>query len=88
MGEGEEALIKRSGEIRSSLTKLARRKTVEELEGLPPLSTLASKIESQRALFNHELDPELCKWLEGLEDEPEAVLMRLVMFAAYVLNRT
>lgn len=87
VGEGEEALIKRFGEIRSSLTKLAQRRTVEELEDLPPLSTLASKIESQRALFNHELDPELCKWLERLEDEPEAVLMRLVVFAAYVLNR-
>lgn len=87
VGEGEEALIRRFGEIRSSLTKLAQRKTVEELEDLPPLSTLASKIESQRALFNHELDPELCKWIDGLEGEPEAVLMRLVMFAAYVLNR-
>lgn len=87
VGEGEEALIKRFGEIRGSLAKLAQRKTVEDLEDLPPLSTLASMIESQRALFNHELDPELCKWLEGLEDELEAVLMRLVMFAAYVLNR-
>ncbi|MEW1837423.1 DUF262 domain-containing HNH endonuclease family protein [Nonomuraea angiospora] len=86
-GEGEGDLIRRFGEIRAALSKLAQRKTVEELEDLPPLSTLANQIEFQRALFNHELDPELCRWLRELEDEPEAVLMRLVMFAAYVLNR-
>jgi hypothetical protein len=87
VGEGEEDLVRRFSEIRICLSKLAQRKTVEDLEDLPPLLDLASKIESQRALFNHELDLELCKWLGGLEDEPEAVLMRLVMFAAYVLNR-
>ncbi|MEV5329017.1 DUF262 domain-containing HNH endonuclease family protein [Nonomuraea sp. NPDC052634] len=86
-GEGEDDLIKRFGEIRAALIKLAHLKTIEELEDLPPLSILADKIEFQRALFNHELDPELCKWLRELENEPEAVLMRLVMFAAYVLNR-
>jgi hypothetical protein len=87
VGEGEEDLIKRFNEIRTALTKLAKRQMVEELEGLPPLSSLANKISSQRALFNHELAPELCEWLGELEDEPEALLMRLVMFAAYVLNR-
>jgi hypothetical protein len=86
-GEGEGDLIKRFSEIRAALTKLALRKPIEELEDLPPLSILATKIEFQRALYNHELDPELCTWLKDLEDEPEAVLMRLVMFAAYVLNR-
>lgn len=86
-GDGEADLIKRFGEIRAALTKLAHRKPIEELEDLPPLSVLATKIEFQRALCNHELDPELCAWLKELEDEPEAVLMRLVMFAAYVLNR-
>jgi hypothetical protein len=87
IGEGESDLIKRFGEIRSALTKLSQRKPIEELEDLPGLSILATEIEFQRALFNHELDPELCTWLEELEDEPEAELMRLVMFAAYVLNR-
>ncbi|MGY2702561.1 DUF262 domain-containing protein [Nocardioides sp. HB32] len=87
VGEGESDLIKRFSEIRTALTKLAQRKPIEELEDLPPLSTLATDIEFQRALFNHELDPQLCAWLQTLEDEPEAELMRLVMFAAYVLNR-
>ncbi|ACZ91321.1 DUF262 domain-containing protein [Streptosporangium roseum] len=86
-GESESDLIKRFSEIRAALTKLAQRKPIEELEGLPPLSILATQIEFQRALFNHELDPKLCTWLCELEDEPEAVLMRLVLFAAYALNR-
>ncbi|MCX4640788.1 DUF262 domain-containing HNH endonuclease family protein [Streptomyces platensis] len=86
-GEGEGDLIKRFNEIRTALTKLAQRKSIEELEDLPPLATLATGIEFQRALFNHELDPELCTWLGHLQDEPEAELMRLVMFAAYGLNR-
>ncbi|MFD9392989.1 DUF262 domain-containing protein [Streptomyces sp. NPDC060000] len=86
-GEGEGDLIKRYNEIRTGLTKLSQRKAIEELEDLPPLATLATNIEFQRALFNHELDPELCAWLGELEDEPEAELMRLVMFAAYGLNR-
>ncbi len=85
--DGEGDLIKRFGEIRTALTKLVQRKPIEELEDLPPLSILATEIEFQRALFNHELDPELCKWLSKLEDEREGMLMRLVMFAAYVLNR-
>ncbi|ULR53866.1 DUF262 domain-containing protein [Streptomyces deccanensis] len=86
-GEGEGDLIKRFNEIRMGLTKLSQRKSIEELEDLPPLATLATNIEFQRALFNHELDPELCAWLGELQDEPEAELMRLVMFAAYGLNR-
>ncbi|MEV4738755.1 DUF262 domain-containing HNH endonuclease family protein [Streptomyces sp. NPDC049555] len=86
-GEGEGDLIKRFNEIRTALTRLAQRKSIEELEDLPPLAILATGIEVQRALFNHELDPDLCAWLEHLQDEPEAELMRLVMFAAYVLNR-
>ncbi|MGW0937797.1 DUF262 domain-containing protein [Streptomyces sp. NPDC002666] len=86
-GEGEGDLIKRFNEIRTGLTKLSQRKSIEELEDLPPLATLATNIEFQRALFNHELDPELCAWLGELQDEPEAELMRLVMFAAYGLNR-
>lgn len=87
IGEGEGDLIKRFNEIGKALTYLASRKTIEELEDLPPLSILATEIEFQRALFNHELDPDLCQWLQELEDEPEGELMRLVMFAAYVLNR-
>jgi hypothetical protein len=87
VGEGEGDLIKRFTEIRNALTKLSQRKPIEELEDLPPLAILASEIEFQRALFNHELDPGLCAWLGELEDEPEAELMRLVMFAAYALNR-
>lgn len=87
IGEGEGDLIRRFNEIGKSLTGLAARKAIEELEDLPPLSILATEIEFQRALFNHELDPDLCAWLQELEDEPEAELMRLVMFAAYVLNR-
>jgi hypothetical protein len=86
-GDGEGDLIKRFAEIRAALTKLAQRAPIEELENLPPLSVLATQVEFQRALFNHELDPELCRWLHELEDEPEAAMMRLVMFAAYVLNR-
>jgi len=86
-GEGEGDLIKRFNEIRTALTKLVQRKPIEELEDLPPLTTLATNIEFQRALFNHELDPEFCNWMEQLQDEPEAELMRLVMFAAYSLNR-
>lgn len=86
-GEGEADLIKRFSEIRNALTKLAQRTPIEELEELPPLKVLATKIEFQRALYNHELDTELCSWLSSLEDESEAVLMRLVMLAAYVLNR-
>ncbi|MFI8879516.1 DUF262 domain-containing protein [Streptomyces sp. NPDC055243] len=86
-GEGEGDLIKRFNEIRTALTKLSERKSIEELEDLTPLATLATGIEFQRALFNHELDPELCTWLGQLQDEPEAELMRLVMFAAYGLNR-
>ncbi|MFE2939266.1 DUF262 domain-containing protein [Streptomyces sp. NPDC059255] len=86
-GEGEGDLIKRYNEIRTGLAKLSQRKSVEELEDLPPLATLATNIEFQRALFNHELDPELCTWLGELQDGPEAELMRLVMFAAYGLNR-
>lgn len=87
VGEGENDLIKRFSEIRVALTKLSQRKPIEELEDLPALSVLASKIEFQRALFNHELDPGLCALLGELEGEPEAELMRLVMFAAYSLNR-
>ncbi|KEG39394.1 DUF262 domain-containing protein [Streptomyces althioticus] len=86
-GEGEGDLIKRFNEIRTALTKLVQRKPIEELEDLPPLATLATNIEFQRALFNHELDPEFCSWMGQLQDEPEAELMRLVMFAAYSLNR-
>ncbi|KAA0922141.1 DUF262 domain-containing protein [Streptomyces apricus] len=86
-GEGEGDLIKRFSEIRTGLIKLSQRKSIEELEALPPLATLATSIDFQRALFNHELAPELCGWLEDLEDGPEAELMRLIMFAAYALNR-
>ncbi|MCB5163665.1 DUF262 domain-containing HNH endonuclease family protein [Streptomyces bambusae] len=86
-GDGEADLIKRYSEIRTGLNKLSQRKSIEELEDLPSLATLATNIEFQRALFNHELDSELCALLGELEDEPEAELMRLVMFAAYVLNR-
>ncbi|WP_435595552.1 DUF262 domain-containing protein [Streptomyces albogriseolus] len=86
-GEGEGDLIKRFNEIRTGLIKLSQRKSIEELEDLPPLATLATNIEFQRALFNHELDPGLCAWLKELKDQPEAELMRLVMFAAYGLNR-
>ncbi|MEU0004600.1 DUF262 domain-containing HNH endonuclease family protein [Streptomyces sp. NPDC006314] len=86
-GEGEGDLIKRFNEIRTALTKLVQQKPIEELEDLPPLATLATNIEFQRALFNHELDPEFCSWMGQLQDEPEAELMRLVMFAAYSLNR-
>ncbi len=86
-GEGEGDLVRHFGEIRISLTKLAQRKPLEELEDLPPLSLLAAQVEFQRALFNHELDSELCKLLQTLDDEPEAVLMRLIMLAAYSLNR-
>jgi hypothetical protein len=87
VGDGEGDLIKRFTEIRNALTKLSQRKPIEELEDLPRLAILASEIEFQRALFNHELDPGLCTWLGELEDEAEAELMRLVMFAAYALNR-
>lgn len=87
VGEGEGDLVKRFSEIRTALTKLSQRKPIEELEDMPPLSILASEIEFQYALFNHELDPALCAWLDKLEDAPEAELMRLVMFAAYALNR-
>ncbi|MCX8456269.1 DUF262 domain-containing protein [Paenarthrobacter ureafaciens] len=87
VGEGEADLIRRFNEIRNALSKLSQCKQIEELEDLPPLSTLANRIESQRALFNHELDPDLCLWLEKAEEGPSAILMRLVMFAAYVLNR-
>jgi len=87
VGEGEADLVRRFGEIRSALTKLSQNKVIEELEDLPNLSVLATQIEFQRALFNHELDLELCAWLRELDDEPEAELMRLVMFAAYALNR-
>lgn len=86
-GDGEGDLVKRFTEIRTALTKLAQQKPIEELESLPPLAVLATGIEFQRALFNHELDPELCTWLQTLDAEPEAQLMRLVMFAAYSLNR-
>ena len=87
VGDGETDLVKRFSDIRSWLAKLAQRKVVEELEDLPSLSVMATKIEFQRALFNHELDDELCNFLLQLEDEPEAVLARLVMLAAYALNR-
>lgn len=87
VGDGEEDLIKRFREIRIVLNKLAKLATLEELEDLPPLSILASKTDYQRALFNREIDASLCNFLMTLQDEPEARLMRLVMFAAYVLNR-
>ncbi len=69
-GEGEGDLIKRYNEIRTGLTKLSQQKSVEELEDLPPLATLATNIEFQRALFNHELDPELCAWLGSCKMGP------------------
>lgn len=87
VGEGEEDLIKRFAEMRAALLNLAKRKDLEELEALPALDVLAKNIEFQRALFNHELDPELCTALSAFEDEPEALLVRLVMLAAYALNR-
>jgi len=87
VGDGETDLVKRYNETRNSLTKLSQLKQIEELEDLPSLSILTTKIEFQRALFNHELDPDLCAWLGTLENEPEAELVRLVMFAAYALNR-
>lgn len=86
-GEGEDDLVKRFTEIRTALTKLAQQRPIEELESLPPLGVLGSGVEFQRALFNHELDPGLCSWLQSLDAEPEAQLMRLVMLAAYSLNR-
>jgi uncharacterized protein DUF262/uncharacterized protein DUF1524 len=87
VGESENDLINRFKEIRNALTRLSQRRSIEELEGLPPLETLAKGTDFQRALFNHELDPDFCTWLAELEEEPEAELMRLVMFAAYSLNR-
>jgi len=87
VGDGEEDLIKRFREIRIVLNKLAKLATLEDLEDLPPLSILATKTDYQRALFNREIDTNLCSFLQSLQDEPEARLMRLVMFAAYVLNR-
>lgn len=86
-GDGEGDLLKRFGEMRTALTKLAQRKQIEDLENLLPLSVLCSKIDFQKALFNHELNAELCTWMGELTDEPEAELLSLVMFAAYVLNR-
>ena len=87
IGNGEEDLTKRFKEIQISLNKLANNTTVEELEDLPPLREVARNTETQRALFNHELDNELIELLESLDKEPEALLMRLVMLAAYCLNR-
>lgn len=87
VGDGEVDLVKRFTEVRTALTKLSQAKPIEELESLPPLTVLATGIDFQRALFNHELDPELCDWLQTLNAEPEAQLVRLVMFAAYALNR-
>lgn len=87
VGEGEVDLNRRFNEIRNYLENLAKQKENEVFEPLPSLSALASKTELQRALFNHELDPRLCALLQELEDEPEAELMRLVMLAAYALNR-
>ncbi|ETZ41135.1 HNH endonuclease family protein [Mycobacterium avium] len=85
--EGEGDLVKRFAEIRNALIRLSQLKPIEELEELPPLSILPEEIEFQRALFNHELDPHFCELLGTLSDEPEAELIRLVMLAAYSLNR-
>ena len=87
VGEGETDLVKRFTEIRSALNKLSKRQPIEELESLPPLSIMATDTEFQRALFNHELDPEFGLWLGELEEGPEAELINLVMLGAYVLNR-
>lgn len=88
-GDGEGDLVKRFTEIRASITKLSQRKSIEALEDLPPLSQLAECTKFQYALFSHELPEDLRPWLREVEEQeqPEAVLMRLVMFAAYVLNR-
>lgn len=69
--------------------RLVKLNHVEELEDLPSLSALAKGIEFQRALFNHELDTQLCEMLQDLDekDVSEAQLARLVMFGAYALNR-
>lgn len=87
VGDGEEELVKRFNEIGKALVSLTQGRQLEELEELPRLSSLATNIGTQRALFNHELHAELCELLQRLEDEPEAVLMRLVMLSAYVMNR-
>jgi hypothetical protein len=87
VGEGEGDLIKRFAELRRALLRLARRQAIEELESLPPLTIMASNIEFQRALFNHELDPEFSEWLGALDGGTEAELINLVMLGAYVLNR-
>lgn len=96
-GEGEADLVKRFTEIRKSLVKLAKLSPIEELEDFPPLSSLDPEnapnktqvIAFQRALFNHELGQEFCTWLTNKKDdtETESILMRLVLFAAYMLNR-
>jgi hypothetical protein len=86
-GKGEKDLIARFKQISNTLKKLAKQEPVDELDGLPPLSDVASKTEFQQALFSHELGTELCNWAAELEDEPEAELMRLLMFAGYALNR-
>ena len=87
VGNGEEDLIKRFKEIQIILNKLANKTILEDLEDLPPLAEIAQNTETQRALFNHELDEELTDLLTSLDNEPEALLMRLVMLAAYCLNR-
>lgn len=87
VGEGEGDLVKRFAELRSALARLSKRQPIEELEALPALSIMASEIEFQRALFNHELDPEFSQWLGELDAGPEAELINLVMLGAYVLNR-
>lgn len=87
VGDGEADLIKRFGEMRKVIIDLSKGKVMEEFEDLPSMSVLASGAELQRALFNHPLEDEFCKFIKDKVDGPEVELMRLVMLGAYVLNR-
>lgn len=87
VGDGEPDLVKRYGEIRRWLTRLAKAQAMEEFEPLPDMAVLAVNADFQRALFNHPLEDEFCEWLRDLEEGNEAQLVRVVMLGAYVLNR-
>lgn len=86
--EGEADLVRRYNDIRSYLNRLAVGEAgAEDMEALPPLALLAGDHGLQKATLGHEMPIAATVYLQEEPVPAAAELARLLILAAYVLNR-
>ncbi|WP_073421134.1 DUF262 domain-containing protein [Geodermatophilus nigrescens] len=86
--EGEADLVRRYADMRGYLNRLAAGEAgAEDMEALPPLAVLAADPGLQRATLGHEMPLAASSYLQEEPATSAAELARLLILAAYVLNR-